>query len=128
MDHAPKKARAERLAEERRVLNQAAEAGSSGVPGPRDQARGPTTWAELRSQEEAEAWLATASEAELRAMAARLLAGHPVSREEVVPQQLILLAQCASEALSRRVMEAMGEGKHRKFRWHPMGSVQGDRS
>ncbi len=105
-------------------FSQAAQAGSSGACVPQDQASAPTAWADLRSQEQAEAWLAAASEAELGEMAAHLLAGHPVSREEAVPQQAILLAQCASEALARRVIEAMEERTHRKYRWHPLESVQ----
>ncbi|SEO34665.1 hypothetical protein SAMN04488103_1267 [Gemmobacter aquatilis] len=88
----------------------------------------PRAWECLHTQAQAEAWLAAASEAELRAMAEQLLAGHPLSREEAARQQPIVLALCASEALWRRVIEAEGEGKHRKFRWRPQAVAQGNQT
>ena len=88
----------------------------------------PRAWECLHAQAQAEAWLAAASEAELREMAEQLLAGHPLSHEEVAHQQPIVLALCASEALWRRVIEAEDQEKHQKFRWRPQAVVQGNQT
>ena len=88
----------------------------------------PKAWERVRTQEQAQAYLAAASEEELRAMAERLLAGHPVSHAEAVPQRLIALALLASEELWRRVIGATGEAKHCGYRWHPQADRRGSRT
>lgn len=87
----------------------------------------PKSWECLQTQEQAEVYLAGASEAELREMAERLLAGRRLSHAEAVPQRLIALALCASGALSRRVTQAVDQGSLRQFRWHPEEIGQGGR-
>ena len=107
------------------ALNPGDPVAGSAVSGPQGPEFAPRAWAELRTPEEARVWIAGASEEGLREMAAHLLAGHPVSREEAAPQQAILLAALSSEAISRRVSAAMDQGAGRRSRWRPEGSVQG---
>lgn len=98
--------------------------GSAPVAG-QDQASGSTPWGSLQTREQAEAFLASASGEELRAMAAHLLADHQASREEALPRQLIGLVLAASGALSRRLTSAMQAGHLGKMRWRRQESAEG---
>lgn len=108
------------------AVNPGDQAGPSPVCDPTDQAAAPKSWAALRTEEEAIAWVSAATEEELGEMAARLLVDRPLSRAEVVPQQAILRATLASEKLSRRVMRAAQAAAHPKRRSRRRAVDQGD--
>lgn len=95
---------------------------------PQGQLCAPRPWEGLRTQEQARAWLATASVEELRAMEARWCQDGPVSPEEVGSLRLIGLALCASEALSRRLTSAEVQGIGLKAHWRAPECTQGSRS
>lgn len=95
---------------------------------PQGQSSEPTPWVSLRSQGQAEAWIAKASEEELRAMYERLLSGRPVSAEEFLPQRLISLAISASAKLWRRVLDAQRTAQWPRYRFRAREFEQGSRS
>lgn len=88
----------------------------------------PKPWEGILDQAGAKAWLLAAPEAELRAMAAHLLADKPLSQTEVEVQQLVLLALGASEAISRRVIGAMRSAPAEKSRWSSPVPSEGGRA
>lgn len=88
----------------------------------------PKPWEGILDQAGAKAWLLAAPEAELRAMAAHLLADRPLSQTEVAVQQLVLLALGASEAISRRVIGAMRSAPAEKSRWSSPVPSEGGRA
>lgn len=93
-----------------------------------DQSSASRPWEALHTREQARAWLAGASEEELRAMAGHLLGDRPLCRDQADLKQRILLAANASEGLWRRLMRAMAEEAGPRMRWLPPVSSQGDRA
>lgn len=89
-----------------------------------DQSSASRPWEALQTQEQARAWLAEASEEELREMAGHLLGDRPLCRDQDALKQRILLAANASQGLWRRLMRAMAEEAGPRMRWRsPVGKT-----
>ena len=80
-----------------------------------------------QTQEETEAWLATASGEELRATAARLSADQ-LSPAEAALQQRISLALCASAKLWSRWIDEVEANQSKRHLFRAQGSAQGNRT
>lgn len=99
----------------------------SGVQASRTgQSCGPMPWAELRTPEETKAWLSAASEEELDAMAARLLADVPLCPVEARVRGLVVSVAGASEAIWRRLIDAEQRASGRRFPSRKPESAAGD--